>query len=485
MKRLDISKKTLYGCLCDSAIKFPNNVAIYFDKHELNYNQLLKLVDDTSQWLTKRGIGQGDIVTLISHNSINFVVMFYAINKIGAIANIVHYGAGVSEIVKSLDMTKSRVVFTDRDDLIRNSLIKGRINFFINGDLEIKKINDLSKQHIREYCSVILYTSGSTGEPKGVMFDNIQFNEFAYQSSIFYPEVNEKFKMLIPIPLFHGFGLATGVHNTITTGGMILLLSKEDKDNIDVIFWKFKPNFVIGVPSFFEKLLINSKMGNIDLSSIRRVIVGGSKTQNNFEERLNIFLKKHGSNVKAQIGYGLTECLSGVTLNKQGDSIGVGLPFVNDFIRIEAEKNKVGEILIKGPTLMKGYLNQMSPIDEDGWLHTGDIGYMKDNYLFFVSRISRNVNTSGYLINLDYVENIILGCEGVDDVAVLAVTDRIKGFIPIAFVKTSSKTINEIVTYCQENMAIYSVPDIRIVKDLPLTPSGKKDYKELGRLYNL
>lgn len=280
--------------------------------------------------------------------------------------------------------------------------------------------------------------------------------------------------------MFHGFGLATGVHNTITIGGTIILLSKEDKENIDVIFKEQEINCIIGVPSFFEKLLSNSKLKICDLSKLQRVIIGGSPAYNDFSGRVNSFLKSNGAKITIQIGYGLTECLSGVTLNSQGETIGVGKPLKYNRIKISKNINEVGEILIKSPTTMVGYLNHDSSIDESGWLHTGDIGYIKNNNLFFVTRKSRFINTAGYLVNLDNLENKISKCYNVEKVAVVKKKNTIKGMVPVAFI-VGNISIDEIEKYCKEHISIYALPVIRLIDKMPLTETGKINYIKLER----
>ncbi len=479
MKQIDFKNTSLYDTLLNSANNHQKNIAVYFNGKNVTYIKLLELVDSTAKLLLDNGIKSGDVVTLISRNSVSFITMFYAINKLGAISNIIHYGISVNEIIELLKITKSKIIYTDRNDLINNKKISNVINLFINDQLKITKINNFPKQTLDEKCSVILYTSGSSGCPKAVMFDSIQFNYFAYQSKCVYPEINSNSNVLMPLPMFHGFGLATGVHNTITLGGKVILLSTKDKKNIDTIFKTQEINFIIGVPSFFEKLLVNPKLKNLDLSKVQRVIIGGSPSFNNFYNRVNSFLKKHGAKISIQIGYGLTECLSGVTLNSQGKNIGVGKPF--KYNKIKISNNGIGEILIKGPTVMKNYLNHNSSIDNNNWLHTGDIGYIENGYLFFISRDSRTICTSGYLINLDYLESTIMKCIDVVDVAVIARKDGIKGMIPIAFV-SGKISLDMMQKYCKEHISSYAQPIIISVDKIPSTETEKKDYKKLERM---
>ena len=211
------------------------------------------------------------------------------------------------------------------------------------------------------------------------------------------------------------------------------------------------------------------------------MIIGGSPAYNDFDDRVNSFLKENGANISIQVGYGLTECLSGVTLNSQGETIGVGKPFKYNELKIIKNDNKVGEILIKSPALMTGYLNHKSSIDEDGWLHTGDIGYMENDYLFFINRKSRYIHTSGYLINLNNLENTISKCFKVESVAVVAKQDAIKGAVPVAFI-TGNISLDEIKKYCKDHISVYALPVINLIDKIPLTETGKTDYKGLERL---
>lgn len=473
---------TLYNALENSACQNPKKVAIYFDNTYITYEDLLTKIDKISKLLIANNITLNSVVTLVAHNSIELIAIFYAINKIGAIANILHYGVSENEIISALKLTNSKIIYTDRYELQENIHLREIINLFLLPNLNFKKIHDENIIPLNKSCSVILYTSGSTAVPKGVMFQNYQFNAFFEQSKNFYPDITSSDTILVTLPIFHGFGLATGVHNNLTLGSTIVILSSNDRANIDKVLNMTKPSFIIGVPSFFELLMYNTKMIKADLSFVKKILIGGAPTYCGYEQEINNFFKKHNSKALVQIGYGLTEALSGVTLNKTGESIGVGIPFKDNKIKIINIKNGIGEICIQGPTLMNGYLNAKSTIDKNGWLHTEDIGYLKDENLYIVGRMSRIVSVSGYSVSLNNIEKQILKKEEIKNVAVISVPDKIRGNKIIAIV-VSNLSEDEIIKHCKKNLPIFAIPRVEKVKEIPLTMTGKIDYEKLKGLF--
>jgi len=475
------SSLTLYETLKNSANKYSKKVAIYFDNSSITYKELVSKVDEISKILVTNNVKPNSVVTIVSHNNIETIAMFYAINKIGAVANILHYGVSVNEIVSSLELTNSRFLYTDRIELKEEINVKKNLNLFIFPNLILKKIQNRKIEPLCKDCSVILYTSGSTSTPKGIMFQNHQFNAFFEQSKDFYPDITSNDTVLVTLPLFHGFGLATGIHNNLALGASIIILSGEDKKHIDNIFELRKPSFIIGVPSFFELLIQNDKIVNKSLTYVKKILIGGAPTYNGYERDISAFFEKHNSNPDIQVGYGLTEALSGVTLNKPQKIKGVGIPFKNNQIKIINKKGYIGEICVKGPTLMIGYLNAKSTIDNEGWLHTGDLGYLKDDNLFIIGRSSRTVSVSGYSVSLDNIEEKLSKNKLIQKTAVISVPDKIRGNIVIAFIITKLSEI-DVIKYCKSVLPIFAIPEIRIVNSIPLTSTGKINYQKLKGL---
>jgi len=285
---------------------------------------------------------------------------------------------------------------------------------------------------------------------------------------------------------------------------MCILVPQFTLDTYAKLLKKKKPNFIPGVPTLFEALLRTKKLDNVDLSFLRGVFSGGDSLSSELKKKVDQFLKEHGATIQIREGYGLTECVTASCLTpvdyyRTGS---IGVPFPDTFYKIvrpgttkEVPPGEEGEIVLRGPSVMIGYLDNKEETDHtlrlhaDGyrWLHTGDLGMMdEDGFVYFRQRIKRVIITSGYNVYPSHLENIIDGHEKVLYSCVIGVRDpykmqKVKAFVVLkSGFEPSEKIKQEILDYCAQRIAKYAMPyDIEFRPELPKTLVGKVAYRVL------
>ena len=307
------------------------------------------------------------------------------------------------------------------------------------------------------------------------------------------------------LPIFHCFGLGICIHTPLCKGmGCILIPAFSHKQFAEIIR-KNEPNFIVGVPTLFEAL-INTKLKYDDLKSVTAVICGGDALNQTLRDKVNEFLKSHGSDAKIRVGYGLTEGSGAVCLSPEStfnDGI-IGVPFPDTDFKIikndtfkELPTGGEGEICIAGPLVMMGYLGddaetaQAIRLHDDGkvWLHTGDIGYIgEDGLVYFAQRLKRIIISSGYNIYPTHLESIINSHEAVLTSTVIGIDHHYKGQVPKAFIvlkpgyRPGKRLEREIRELLERNIPIYALPAAYEFRDkLPQTKVGKVAFRELEK----
>jgi long-chain acyl-CoA synthetase len=254
------------------------------------------------------------------------------------------------------------------------------------------------------------------------------------------------------MPIFHGFGLGVGFHTVFVSGLANVMYPKFDIKKFDRILKQSKPDLLVGVPTLYEAMLKNRRVRKLDLSFVKIAISGGDMLSDPLKYEIEKLLARTGSNAKLIQGYGLAECLSVscVTPDERYKPGTIGVPVADVFYKIvelqtytEKPHGELGEIVLTGPTLMNGYVNNEKDTNDtlqvhpDGhvWLHTGDIGYMDDDgYIFFKQRLKRIIVSSGYNIYPAQVESVICAIPEVLMATVVGVPDEYRGQIAKAFV---------------------------------------------------
>ncbi len=550
-EHLDLKNRTLeypecsiYNFFKQNAQNNLNEIAIEFEGKKTSYKQLLSQIETTAKALINIGIKKGDVISIISINTPEVIMMIYAANRIGAVINMIHPLLSASEIETFINRTNSSAVLILEQIYPKIKDIKWQNNK--NPKIILTKIVNSLPTHIKPIYSIlnkssvilnsshntvywkdfisntkntilpedtgkkndtaiIMYSGGTTGTPKGVMLTNLNINSYSIQAFEVSGINNPKGKKFLAIlPLFHGFGFASGIHANLCKGVHIFLIPKfEFKKSIKTIF-KNKINFIYAIPALFESLIRSEYIEKSDLSFLECLICGGDKLQPNLSKKLQKYLINGNSKAVFCEGYGQTECVAACLTNPYfapiQQSTGILLPdmsakIVKPGTQTEVPNGTDGELCINGPTVMKGYYkndeetNKALQIHEDGkiWLHTGDM-FSKDDdgYFYFKQRISRMVISAGYNIYVTQVEKVINSTPIVAQCCVVGINDKIIGQKIIAHIVLNNPNADKklakskIMEQCKASLAEYSLPhEIKFHMELPTTNLGKVDFKAL------
>lgn len=540
---LKIPNISLYEQILKSSRTFPQNVAYeYFDR-KVTYSKFIKKIDRAALSFKKMGIKKGDVVSICLPNVPEALIALYGLNKLGAIANMVHPLSAEEEIRERLITTGSvylimiDMFYNKIKDILSYTQVRKVIfvsagdsmNPFMKIGYKITQIDKFEKyprnkkflswnQFIamslfdnqvivskfgKNTPAVILNSGGTSGKPKNVVIQNRAFVMSAIQEKRALKYLQPGDRCLAILPNFHGFGLSVLMHSPLSLGCCTILVPQFDAKKFDTLFKKTQPTCVLGVPTLFEALMNCDNETELDLSCLKYAISGGDILTKSLEERFNEYLREHGSKAKITQGYGLTEALAAVCLahddvNKSG-SIGIPLPgnhikIIDPATRKTNPYHVVGEICVHTKALMMGYLNNESEtndalqIHEDGhiWLHTGDLGYMdEDGFVFYKGRQKRMIITSGYNVYPSHIEEVIESHPAVLQCTVVGVPHPYKQEVAKAFIvlKEGYKSLfvkAEIKEHCKKNLAKYMVPYTFVYrKSLPKTKIGKVDFRKL------
>lgn len=487
-RHLDYPRLTIYQIVRQTAREHPNLVAYEFMNKETTYAQFMQRIDSTARALKALGIGKGDRVTICMPNCPQALDTFYALNRIGAVSNMIHPLSAPAEIAFYLNFSHSKAILTldqfyPKLEEIRDQLenpVKVLIAFikdelpaplnllypmtkaarkvpklpkggdyilwrdFLRGAGKIDELPPEDVMQSREGAS-ILYSGGTTGTTKGILLSSDNFNATALQTiaASGLPSIVNK-KMLSVMPVFHGFGLGIGIHTALVGGARCILVPQFNVKTYAQLLVKKKPNLIPGVPTLFEALLRTDLLEGTDLSFLDGMFSGGDSLSIELKRKVDAFLKAHKAKIQIREGYGTTECVTASCLTPKdyARSGSIGVPFPDTYYKIvtpgteeEVEPNIEGEICISGPSVMMCYVDNPEETAQtlrrhaDGriWLHTGDLGTMDaDGFIYFRQRIKRMIITSGYNVYPSQLENIIDGHEKVLLSCVVGVKDKYK-----------------------------------------------------------
>jgi long-chain acyl-CoA synthetase len=540
---LKYSTLTMAGAVEEIARKYPDYIAYEFQGRTTTYAEMWQKVEACARSLKAIGVREGDHVTICMPNAPQTVCAFYAVNLVGAIANMVHPLSAESEIAfylrdsasvaaitldqfypkfenvrKAVDLP-CLIVTSVRDELsplmsLGYALTEGRKiapvpkkpgtvmwkDFLRRGDhLEIFRAKRKDTDP-----AVTLYSGGTTGVTKGILLSNRNFNALGAQIVATNPFFKPGCKMLAIMPMFHGFGLGVSIHSMLVNGGHCILIPRFTPKSFAEMLKKYRPNLIAGVPSLFEALLRVKEIEDADLSCLQGVFSGGDSLSIELKKRFDKFLEEHGATVHVREGYGATECVTASCLTPMHKEVegSIGIPFPDTYYKIvkpdteeEVPYGEEGEICIAGPTVMLEYVNQPEEtahtlrVHADGltWVHTGDLGMMDEaGFVYFRQRIKRMIVTNGYNVYPSQLENILDGHEYVHMSCVIGVPDpikiqKVKAFIMLkpGYVGTSACKA-ELMDYCRKHIAKYALPyDLEFREDLPKTLVGKVAYRKL------
>ncbi|WP_310751245.1 class I adenylate-forming enzyme family protein [Ruminococcus sp.] len=471
---IDYPALTMYQMVERTVKEYPDDAAIEFYGKYITYKELMKRIERCAKAFTAMGIGKGDAVTLCLPNIPQTLECFYALNRIGAICNMVHPQSAQKEITYYLDVSESKAIvtvdlfFENVSRAIKNAdhavtaiicrmqnelplhlaavylLKKGKSYLkypntensilyrnFLKGAEKVDSAPVVGYE--KDRTAAILYSGGTSGLPKGICLTDLNFNACAMQSKTAMDiEITRGMRVLSCMPMFHGFGLGINIHVPLIYGACCMLMPTFNKHTYAKALVQKRPNFIAGVPTIFEALLHLPELEGKDLSYLLGMFCGGDSLSVELKKKIDKFLKEHHADIQVREGYGLTECVTASCLTPKNEyrENSIGLPYPDTYYQIVRPGTddvlpfgEEGEIILRGPSVMTRYLknpeetaNTLRQLaDGNIWLYTGDLGSMdEDGYVYFKQRIKRMIITNGYNVYPGPIENLI---DGVDEVA--------------------------------------------------------------------
>ena len=417
---LDYFQGSMFDAVKKIAEQYPRNTAFTFMGRPTLYPDMIREIERCARALKALGIRENDKVTIAMPNCPQAIALFYGVNRIGAIANMIHPLSAEKEIEFYLNVSESETAITLNQfyqkfaNILPNTRVKHlvianiadalspvmKLGFAVKNVIDpiskalkkhtrpqfMKKVprnapkvvrwkdflagaekitGDYAVKRVGEDPAVILYSGGTTGTTKGIVLTNLNFNALGQQVIAANPIFNPGDKMLAAMPLFHGFGLGVCVHTMLSQGGHCILIPQFTAKTYAKDMVKHRCNLIAGVPTLYEALLRLPSMEDADLSCLKGVFSGGDSLSIELKKKFDKFLADHGASIQVREGYGTTEtvtacCLTPLTKAKEGS---IGIPFSDVYIKIvepgtdkELPYGTEGEILLAGPTVMKEYM---------------------------------------------------------------------------------------------------------------------------------
>ena len=508
------NEQSIFQVLERSGSLFGNREAVYDGMRRLSYDELCRDVRYLAAALIKLGIQTGDKVIVCLPNWYEFVIIYFALARIGAVLIPGNPEEQNKEWGRIVLIPGVKAVFCSKIDektecLIRETLLGSTghiitVRFAKTGLLTFDELLEVGKRvPLTGTCPVanadlfaILYTSGSTGLPKGVMLTHGNFI-YSAENVIHALQCRETDTFLVPVPFSHVFGLIPGMLSVIMSGGKMVLLEKYRADRVLHLIEQEKVTVHYGVPTMFILELNDTVAGNTDFSSLRTGLIGGSPCPESVVKKI---ISEMGCNIV--VSYGTTETAGGVTYTTLDDdsqirASTVGRPAAGTEIRI-VDKNRlpvppgtVGELACRGKGITKGYYQAPAitenAIDGEGWYYTGDLARIDDvGYVQLVGRKKDMIIRGGLNIYPSEVEAVFYAHPHIADVAVVGIPDDVLGEVSCAVIMLKpageQETAAAMKEFIQARVAKYKIPDhILFTKRFLLTRTGKKDKKALIR----
>jgi len=514
-KHITYPKTPLQKILTKTAANYPKKNAITYNEREISYSQLETLSNKFANSMIKLGVNKGDRVALFLPNIPQFIISYFGALKAGAVVTAisplhrereVEYQLADSdaETIVTLDSTLPIIKNVKHKTQLRNVITTNLQDYNPQPATSTPTLNTLSFKTLIEESSektpkvqlnpaedlaALQYTGGTTGTSKGAMLThtNLLSNAIAFAAWIKGTPTQETF--LTALPLFHIYGMTTSMTVPISLAATIILIPKFDPQKIMQTIQTQKVTVFCGVPTMYSTLIANPELKKYDLTSIRVCISGASplppQVQKQFIEVTGGFLAE---------GYGLTEA-SPVTHCTPVDksmrtvkvgSIGLPLPDTEaQIIDLETGKplnvDKVGELAVKGPQVMKGYWNkpkETSLVMHEGWLLTGDIARMdSDGYFYITDRKKDLIKYKDYSVYPREIEDVLYEHHAVKLCAVIGKPDQFAGEVPKAYIVLKEGAIaseKEIMAFVNDKVAPYkAIREIEFRQELPLSGAGK------------
>lgn len=531
---LNYPQITLCALLDQTAQQQPQKTALIFFGKSITYEQLRQHINSVAAALQQNGIKPGDLVALLLPNCPQYIISYYAILTIGAVVVPVNPLLTVSELVhvvqdsgvraaicldllaEKLGQVQERCHAAGNTRLLENiyyTSLRDFLPFPLNVLYPLKqklppgvkarlaagkKFTDLLKSSsppepvppadIHHDTAVLIYTGGTTGKPKGIMLSHYALVVNAHQGIAWVQmSAREQDILLAVLPIFHGFGMSVCMNAPLLAGGTTVLLPRYDAGEILQTIHRHRPTLFAGVPTMYIGLINHPQLSRFDLSSLRGCFVGAAPMAPEIKRRFETL-----TGARLMEGYGLTEAVTAKSanpyrgVNKTGS---IGIPFPDTLFRIvdvetgkqELSPREIGELVLQSPDLMLGYYNnpeETAATIRNGWLHTGDLGYMdEDGYFFIVERKKDLIITGGFNVYPREVEDVLYQHPAVQEASVIGVPDDYRGEAVKAFIalkEGASAEQDQIIDFCRQHLVAYKVPrQVEFCEELPKTAIGK------------
>ena len=508
---LEYPSINLSEMLHEKTAKYPENSAMIYQGHRWNYTELNTMVTQMSQLFKRLGIVKGDRIGIHLPNCPQFVVACYGASRCGGIMVTINpqftkddlayiiRNSGLKAIVTCVDLLPAvesvaaglQIITTDirspfnatTDYPVPAQIIR------LEQELFQQPVEDPQVPVSPDDIACLQYTGGTTGIYKGAMLTHRNLVTNSVQVRHFFKHVynDGEGKFLCVIPLFHIYGMTTSMHMPILTGSEMQLLLKFDINELMMTIDQYKPNVFMGVPAMYGAIVMREGNHRYDLSSIEACVSGSAPLPQTIAEKFEAI-----TGGKLREGYGLSETSPVVAINpiygkyKIGS---VGVPIPDTEIRIVdpetgadiTDTGNVGEITVRGPQVMQGYWQQPEEtalVLRDGWLHTGDLGWMdEEGYTHITDRLKDMIISAGEKVYPREIEELLYTHPAVKEVAVIGVPHPLRGEVPHAYValkETAATSEKELKHFCTEHLSKYKVPQkIELVDALPRSTVGK------------
>ena len=526
---------TMYEFVWQNNKDYLSDVALRYYGTKISYGKLFQYIKRAAAAFFAMGVRAGDIVTIMSMHTPETIISIYALNYLGAVANLVYMTLSPKEVMETLHNTESKMllildVALDKvieigDEIgvpvvvqsaatsmslgiklgykFKTKLPKHNFttwkSFLSKGDHLILR----EPEHDHERAAVIVYTSGTTGAPKGVVLSNDAMNAFYFQDQNIL-DFKRQWRFLMAIPPFIGFGV-TMILLILNLGLCSTLWLDTNAQSIADEYFKLKPELFIGGPVFIDSFLKHSP---VDLKHIKLFAGGGGALLEAKEKAINTLLKQSNADVLYASAYGMTEtstlCYPVYNHHKE-KSVGVPLPRTNIKVvdverRQELTYGETGELLFSSPNLMTAYYRmpketrEVITIDENEtrWLHTGDLGMIDtDGFVYITGRIKRIYPIKGkdntiYRLFPQRLEEFFIEQNNVERCGVIVKEDaemlnKIVVFVSLSdYSQDKKSTLQRLISSCRQNLPEHLQPaEVHILDFMPMTQSGKIDYRLL------
>ncbi len=492
----------------NSAIEYPDKVAMRHEGRSLTFNELNKQCNKLCWGLNNKGLRAGDICALMMPNSLEFVVSYYALSKMGCIILPLNFLLKSHELQYLMSDSKPKAFIgmtpyleEARYVLKKTKDVSIKLASGIGEDEDFGRLEDIyvNKGDYQIYPSkredtlILLYTSGTTGIPKGVMLTHENLVSVCQIcAKIVYSDPDAI--VIGTLPLYHIYGQNRVLNTPIYLAQTVELLSRFDPEKVMDLIEEHEKTIFFGVPTMYHRLVEAASKRHLKRHSLKHCVSGGASLPVEIHERFEALFK-----AKIYEGYGLSEsplCIS----NPYGKLIkpgSIGIPIPQYQAKIVGEEGRevgfdeVGELAVKGPGVMKGYLNHPRETEEslkEGWFFTGDLARRDhDGYIYIVDRKKQVIIRGGYNVYPREIEELLYQLPEIQEACVFGIGDPDLGEEVAAAVvlkeevKASKESIQE---YVKNRVAPYKYPRvIKMLKSLPKGPLGKISKKELQKIF--